>query len=591
MRFKSLILQFLSLSSLSHSTSIQARTQPVATITNGTLIGTRNSHYKQDFFLGIPYAQPPVGDLRFKQPQTINQSWSEKQATAYGPWCHSLPLTLPGYTQTGFEHEESEDCLTLNVIRPSGVSDNASLPVLVWIYGGGFSEGGSADQRYNMSFLTQESVKMGQPTIGVSFNYRLSGFGFLQGRAVNESGAANIGLYDQRLALHWIQENIMAFGGDPSRVTIQGESAGAVSVGHHFLAYGGRDDGLFHAGIAESGGPLTTRALISLDEQDVLYNRVLNSTNCTGEDDTLQCLRSVPVDALKAAFEGVGFYPVMDGGIVTNTPSIALRDGRFVKRPLLIGANTNEGAAFSYSRGRGLNTSADFRNMIVQYSGNKVIKNSTLEYLVDQYLNRLSPKVAQAQLGSVLLSPSPEFGRLWGKVTLYAGDYQFNAGRRYTTQKWAQYGVPSYSYRFDAVPNGIPPETLGATHFQEVSFVFKNFDGVGYQVNPLESNSTELQQRYHDLSTLMSQMWLNFANKLTPNGHQSKLTLTPNNPFVADYFANFTIDLKANVTWPVYRNGNGTNIVFHLNGTYLEPDNWRANAIRRLIGSLHEFKL
>lgn len=339
LKFTSLILQFLWLSTLSQSTSIQAQTQPVTTVNNGTLIGTRNSHYKKDFFLGIPYAQPPVGDLRFSQPRTINQSWSEKQATAYGPWCHSLPLTLPGYTQTGFEHEESEDCLTLNVVRPSGVSGNASLPVLVWIYGGGFSEGGSADQRYNMSFIVHESVKMGQPTIGVSFNYRISGFGFLQGRAVNESDAANIGLYDQRLALHWIQENIMAFGGDPSRVTIQGESAGAVSVGHHFLAYGGRDDGLFHAGIAESGRPLTTRALISLDEQDVIYNGILNSTYCTGEDDTLQCLRSLPVDTLKAAFEGVSFYPVMDGGIITDTPSIALREGHFVKRPLLIGAN------------------------------------------------------------------------------------------------------------------------------------------------------------------------------------------------------------------------------------------------------------
>ncbi|KAL2830477.1 Alpha/Beta hydrolase protein [Aspergillus cavernicola] len=581
MRFEYLILQLLSLSILSQSASITAQTQPVVNINNGTFIGTRNSEFNQEFFLGIPYAQPPVGNLRFNHPQPINQSWSEKQATAYGPWCHSTPLSLPGFTQTGFDHDESEDCLTLNVVRPRGVDSDARLPVLVWIYGGGFAEGGSADQRYNMSFLVQESVQMGQPTIGVSFNYRLSGFGFLLGRAVNESGVANIGLYDQRLALHWIQENILAFGGDPSRVTIQGESAGAVSVGHHFLAYGGRDDGLFHAGIAESGGPLTTRSLISLDEQDTIYNGVLNSTNCTDTQNTLQCLRSKPANTLKAAFQGVNFFPVLDGGIIMGTPSVALREGHFVKRPLLIGTNTNEGTAFSYASGRGVNNSAEFRAMIIRYSGgDNGLKNTTVDALLDHYLNRISSKEAQADLGTVLLSPSPEYGALWGRVTLYAGDYQFNAGRRYTTQLWDRYGVPAYSYRFDAVPNGIPRETLGATHFQEVSFVFRNFDGVGYQVNPLASTSTELQQNYRDLSKLMSQMWLNFANTLSPNAHRGKLFLLM-----------LKTDPQANLTWPVYRNENATNIVFHLNGTHLEPDNWRSNAIGRLIGSLPEFQL
>ena len=528
MRFGYQIVRLISLSILSKSASgIDTHAQSVAIINNGTLIGIQNPQFHQDYFLGIPYAQPPLGSLRFNLPQPINQSWSKRQAIAYGDWCHSSPLSLPGYTQTGFDHNESEDCLTLNVVRPTGVNDSARLPVLVWIYGGGFVEGGSADQRYNMSFLVQESVQMGQPIIGVSFNYRLSGFGFLQGRVVNATGVANIGLYDQRFALHWIQENIMAFGGDPSRVTIQGESAGAVSVGHHFLAYGGRDDGLFHAGIAESGGPLTTSALVSLDQQDFLYNNVLNSTNCTGERDTLQCLRSRPAKVLKAAFQGVNYFPVIDGKIITGSSSVLLKKGEFVKRPLLIGTNTNEGAAFSVASGRGVNNSADFREMIAQYSGGHGLTNTTIDALVDEYLHKLSATEAQADLGTVSLSPSPEYGSLWGRVTLYAGDYQFNAGRRYSAQLWARYGVPAYSYRFGAVPNGIPSETLGATHFQEISFVFRNFDGVGYQVNPLESNSTGLQQSYRNLSTLMSQMWLNFATTLSPNAHQGKFTSHP----------------------------------------------------------------
>lgn len=528
MRLEYQVLQFLPFSILCQIVFTHAQSQPTVTINNGTIMGTQNSQYIQDFFLGIPYAQPPLGNLRFALPQPINQSWSEKQAITYGPWCHSSPLSLPGFTQTGFDHDESEDCLTLNVVRPSGANaSDARLPVLAWIHGGGLREGGSADQRYNMSFLVQESVRMGQPTIGVSFNYRLSGFGFLQGRAVNESGVANLGLYDQRLALHWIQENILAFGGDPHRVTIQGESSGAVSVGHHFLAYGGRDDGLFHAGIAESGGPLTTSALISLDQQDILYNNVLNATNCIGEEDTLQCLRSKPADTLKAAFQGVNYYPVMDGGIITGFPSIALKEGKFVKRPLLIGTNTNEGAAFSIESARGVNNSADFQAMITQFSGGNGPENTTIDALTNQYLRRLSPEEAQSDLETVLLSPSPEYGSLYGKVTLYAGDFMFSAGRRYTTQLWARYGVPAYSYRFDAVPNGIPSETLGATHFQEVPFVFRNFDGVGYQINPLASDTAELQQKYHDLSNLMSQMWLSFVNTLSPSAHQGKLTSAP----------------------------------------------------------------
>lgn len=101
-----------------------------------------------------------------------------------------------------------------------------------------------------MSFLVQESVGVGAPIIGITINYRLSGFGFLSGSALQKSGVMNLGLHDQRAALGWIQDNVAAFGGDPSRVTIQGESAGALSVGYHFLAYGGRDDSLFRAGIA-----------------------------------------------------------------------------------------------------------------------------------------------------------------------------------------------------------------------------------------------------------------------------------------------------------------------------------------------------
>lgn len=148
------------------------------------------------------------------------------------------------------------DCLTLDVVRPSGTCTDDKLPVFVWIYGGGFDAGGSADPRYNTSYLVNASVAIQKPMIAVSINYRIGGWGFLGSREVAAAGALNIGLFDQRLALKWIQENIGAFGGDPERVTIAGESAGGFSTGYHLVGFDGENEGLFRAAILESGNAL-----------------------------------------------------------------------------------------------------------------------------------------------------------------------------------------------------------------------------------------------------------------------------------------------------------------------------------------------
>jgi carboxylesterase type B len=178
--------------------------------------------------------QPPIGDLRYRVPQSLNTSWtSPKEATTWPPFC-------VGYGGDDTGHILSEDCLYLNVFRPSSQNAaSAKLPVAVWIHGGGLFMGGTNDPRYNLSFNVQNSVELGMPMVGVSIQYRLSGWGFLGGKEALEGGATNLGFRDQRLALHWIQENIAAFGGDPTRVTIWGESAGGQSVGSQLLAYNG----------------------------------------------------------------------------------------------------------------------------------------------------------------------------------------------------------------------------------------------------------------------------------------------------------------------------------------------------------------
>jgi carboxylesterase type B len=200
------------------------RSAPIAETCNGTYAGLHSSTYNQDFFLGIPYAQPPINDLRFRNPRSLDQSWKgHHKAETYSPACVGY-----GPSQTGYA--VAEDCLYLNVVRPAGVAAGSKLPVAVWIHGGAWVQGSGVDLRYNMSFIVNQSQEMGQPIVAITLNYRLSAWGFLQGyddgsnsSSLSDSGS-NWGLRDQRLALHWIQENIHAFGGqyhNPAAVSSQ----------------------------------------------------------------------------------------------------------------------------------------------------------------------------------------------------------------------------------------------------------------------------------------------------------------------------------------------------------------------------------
>ncbi len=186
------------------TTSTQA---PTAAVRNGTYIGVHSSTFNQDFFLGVPFAQPPVGNLRFSQPKPLDTKFNQsRSATAYSAACVGYGSDDTPYPSL------AEDCLYLNVVRPSGYG-NQKLPVGLWIHGGGYAEGSAIDPRYNLSRIVQQSVKIGAPFIGVSINYRLSAWGFLSSKEVVSAGQANLGLQDQRIALRWVQENIGAFGG------------------------------------------------------------------------------------------------------------------------------------------------------------------------------------------------------------------------------------------------------------------------------------------------------------------------------------------------------------------------------------------
>ncbi|KAH8667110.1 carboxylesterase family protein [Xylariales sp. PMI_506] len=528
--------------------------QPTVTLANGSYYGLVQSTYSQEFFLGIPYAQPPLGDLRLRPPQSLNTTWSDvRNATSYSPECYGY-----GSDDWVLGNDVSEDCLTINIIRPQGISAGADLPVAAWIHGGGYVEGGSSDPRYNLSFLVQQSVELDSPIIGVSFNYRLSGWGFMFSQELLDEGATNLGLRDQRLALHWIQENIGAFGGDSSKVTIWGESAGGNSVGTHLVAYGGRDDGLFRGAISESGAPTGLSNFSTVANWQPAYDAVVNATGCSSATDTLSCLRTVDTQTLSDIFNstlvtdlGVEYRPAIDGDFLLNSGTTQIRRGEFVKVPYLIGTNFDEGTAFGVA---GINTTEQFLAMVQT----RVSDNRTAETLAALYPDIPEIGIPATLHGRPPPSLVPTFGLQWKRSAAYGGDLYMQAGRRLTSQSWAAYNVSSWSYHFDVVVNGLP-SIIGSTHFQEVAFVFNNVNGLGYEnavaVNPFAGEP----DTFTDLANIISRMWVSFVVNLDPNYNNA-----------------------TSVYWPQYTLDNPQNIVFDVNATdlaFLEPDTYRAEAI------------
>jgi carboxylesterase type B len=411
--------------------------------------------------------------------------------------------------------------------------------------------GGTPDRRYNLSFIVGNSVTIGKPIIGVSIAYRLSGYGFLDGQAIRAANVTNLGTRDQYLALQWLQENIAAFGGDPTKVTIWGESAGGESVGNLLTLRGGRDDKLFRGAISESGTPILQGGKYNESIGQAKYDNITEATGCANSSDTLACLRSVSFDTLNKALNITPAYifsPYIDGDIIEGSIYEQLLKGNFVKVPYLLGANTDEGSAFGP---QGINNDTAFEAYL----------NSTgADYESVRTLEALYPNIpALGVLDTVPSVTNTTYGTQFKRAAAFGGDLAFIAARRLTCQQWAKYNTSAFSYRFNVIVNPLPP-IIGATHFQEVAFVFYNTQGLGYAVNPFEGEPPSFIQ----LSHLMTSMWAAFVHDGNPNGHGQ-------------------VGIPE---WPVYDDGAGgygQNFVFDANVTsHLEPDTFRGAAIAYL---------
>lgn len=439
----------------------------------GIVEGTISMDSKILIFKGIPYAAPPVGNLRWKAPQPVPAWTGHRKATEFGPH----PMQGRIFDDIYFRDEgPNEDCLYLNVWAPA--ASGAKLPVMVWIYGGGFEVGASSEPRQDGENLARRGV------VVVSFNYRLGIFGFFAHPELSkESGSGssgNYGLLDQVAALRWVQKNIAAFGGDPDNVTLFGESAGSLSVSA--LMASPMAQGLFRRAIGESGSffgkSLGLKPLAMAEDDGANFAEFLGAPS-------LAELRSMSADdLLKAALktDAPHFWPVIDGRFLPQGVETVYAEGKQSPIPLLAGWNRDEGNFQNFFKDDPP-TAANFTKRARELFGDKA-----------QIFLKLYPGGTDEQAKR--------------SAQDLAGD-QFIA---YSTWKWIERQAtnsPVYRYQFDqAPPEPAPAAQRGAYHSAEIEYVF----------GTLASKDLPWRPEDEELSNLMSAYWTNFAKTGNPNG-------------------------------------------------------------------------
>uniref|UniRef100_A0A4X2KP73 Carboxylic ester hydrolase n=1 Tax=Vombatus ursinus TaxID=29139 RepID=A0A4X2KP73_VOMUR len=455
----------------------------------GTQISIKGIDKVVNVFLGIPFAKPPVGALRFSPPQPPD-SWSNvKDATSHPPTCLQDIIILERTAAVMKVNipfpPNSEDCLYLNIYVPVHAKEGARLPVMVWIHGGGLIFGGA--------FLYDGSIlSASQNVIVVTIQYRLGILGFFS--TGDEHAPGNWGFLDQVAALRWVQKNIAHFGGDPGRVTIFGESAGGMSVSSHVLSP--MSKGLFHRAIMESGVVILPGLFSSSSE--MIANVIANLSACDPHSSAsmVQCLRSKSEGEILAITKHFKLVPsVIDGQFFPKHPEELLAAGEFHHVPSIIGVNNHEcGWVIPVEMG------------------------------IPGFKENMDKETVQSVLQSSFLGIPPELGQLM--MEEYLKDTEDPGGYRAQFQdmmgdsmfvipalKLAKYqhgpSSPVYFYEFQHRPsmfNGIKPDFVKADHSDEVLFVF----GVPYLGEATEEEKL--------LSHRIMSYWANFARHGDPNG-------------------------------------------------------------------------
>ena len=448
---------------------------PVQTqVANGTLEGEYSTRTGVQSYLGIPFAAPPVDELRWQPPQPADDWEGVRMAKEFGP----RPVQRYVYTDMRFRSPSvSEDCLYLNVWTPAKEGEKG-LPVLVYFYGGGFQAGSGDERRYDGETLAEEGVVVVTP------NYRLNIFGFLAHPELSAEsgygGSGNYGLMDQAAAIQWVHDNIEAFGGDPERITIAGESAGSMSVSAQTVSPLSRD--LLAGAVGESGSVVNPqRPVTPLADGEAWGQKFMDANNFA----SLADLRAASTHRIYEAFNNgeLGSPPVVvDGRFFTEDPTETFRNGDQAQVPLLVGWTSTE-----RPWGRFPETAADFRKQVAEQ-----FPDNTDEVL--QYYSADSPTRSAIELASdtwIVLGT-------WNWADLH---------RRNSDQ-------PVYRYRFDRIRPPLkgqenPMEMPGAAHATDIEYFLNSLD---------VSDGYDWQEADRKTANTMLGYLANFVKTGNPNG-------------------------------------------------------------------------
>lgn len=420
-------------------------------------------------YKGIPFAAPPVGELRWRAPQPAAKWDGIRMADKFAPEPIQGAAPFSG---------KSEDCLYLNVWSPAK-SPGDKIPVLVWIYGGAFNFGGTAEAAYNGEKLAEKGVVL------VSIAYRVGQLGFLVHPELSAESpnhvSGNYGLLDMIAALKWIKENIAAFGGDPDKVTIFGESAGGIAVS--MLCASPLAKGLFTGAISESGGSFGPTRSTTYPGENM---KTLHDAEVAGEAyvkgagfSSVAGLRKVDADKLPG-IRGLA-WPIVDGWAIPDDQHKLYEAGKYNNTPTLVGYNSDEGASFSPPK-----TPEDYITAVKNRYGK----------FADELIRAYPPGTGTVAKTARDLTRDAAFGwQTWSWATLQADKGKSKVFYYYFDQH------PEY-------PVGSPREGYGSPHAQEVAYVFGTLDASSPQ-----TSKTDLE-----ISDVMSTYWTNFAKYSDPNG-------------------------------------------------------------------------
>ena len=423
-------------------------------------------------FKGIPFAAPPVGDSRWRAPQPVVPWTGVRHADAYA----AAPMQPAGIAFLTGAPRVSEDCLYLNVWTPAKSADER-LPVMVWIYGGAFSLGSTSTPTYDGANLARHGVVM------VSVAYRLGAFGFLadpQLSAESGHGSGCYGIQDQIAGLRWVKENIAHFGGDPSRVTVFGESAGGESVS--ILSASPAASGLYQRAICESGGIMAAPKRDKRDVTSLVWalgpaqqrgTKFLASLGATD----LKSARALTAEQIQDATSVLDFTPVADGQTIVGDPYTRFAAGQFNDTPILVGTNSDDGGMFAPST----STPAEFEQEIRSHFG------PAADQILNAYPHATTDEASAASRHAVR-------DAIFAWPTWAWASLQSKLGRN-----------KAFVYYFD---RRTPRTPNGSRHGAELQYVFHNLGG---WMN--ESSEDDVA-----LADLISSYWTNFAKTGDPNG-------------------------------------------------------------------------